>query len=98
MRGLERQKHSPLKCIHIRGGGSIDAQSVYPMELMAVVAALRLADYVQIITKEIVTDSLGCCQIDDRRTRKKHPQLTNNFIALMNQQQHYIKSFEGSIR
>ena len=72
-------KHSPLLCIHIKDGSEIGAQSVYPMELMAIVAALQLATHLQSPTiEEIVTDSLGCCQIANRR--KRHPQLTNNYI------------------
>ena len=35
------KQHSPLLCIHIKDGSSIGMQSVYPMELMAIVAALQ---------------------------------------------------------
>ena len=50
---------------------------MYPMALMAIVAALHLAAHVLTPTiEEIVTDSLGCCQIANRR--KRHSQLTNN--------------------
>ena len=67
------------------------------MELMAIVAALQLAAHIKTpTTKEIVTDSLGCCQIANRR--KQHPQLTNNYIALMSPLQHYLKDFNGTLR
>ena len=58
-------------------------QSVYPVELMAIVA--YLADH----------DSLECCQIANRR--KQHPQLTNNYIALTKHLQHYPKHFKSTI-
>ena len=91
------KQYSPLLCIHIKDGSSIGAQSVYPMELIAIVAAVQLAAHVQTpTTEEIVTDSLGCCQIANRR--KQHPQLTNDYIALMNPLQHYLKDFKGKIK
>ena len=60
-----------------------------------IVAALQLAAHIQITSKAVVTDSLKCCQIANRR--KKHPQHTNNYIALMNPLQHYLKYFKGTI-
>ena len=67
------------------------------MELLAIVAALQLAVHIQTpTTKEIVTDSLGCYQIANRR--KRHPQLNNYYIALMNPLQHYLKDFKGTLR
>ena len=47
-------------------------------------------------TKEIATGSLGCCQIANRS--KRHPQLNNNYITLMNPLQHYLKAFKGKLR
>ena len=74
---------SPLLSIHIKDFSTIGAQSMHPMELMAIVAALQLAARVQTpTTKVIVIDSLGYCQIANRR--QKHPHLTNNYVALMN--------------
>ena len=55
---------------------------MYPVQLMAIVAALQLATHIQIPTTEIVTDSKGCCQIASRKQR--HHQLTNNYRALVN--------------
>ena len=97
IRGLERQTtHSTAVHTH-KNGSAIGALSVYPMELLAMVAALQLAAHIQSpITKEIVTDSLGRCQIANRR--KKYLQLTNNYVALMNPLQHYLKLFKGTIR
>ena len=67
------------------------------MEMLATVAALQLAAHIQTpITKVIATDSLGCCQIANKR--KRHPQLTNNYIALMIQLQHYLKDFNDTLR
>ena len=34
----------------------------------------------------------------DSHWRKKHQQLANNYIALMNQLQQYVKEFEGKLR
>ena len=58
---LCKKKDSQLNWTHI------GVQSVFPMELMAIVAALQLADPIQITANEIVTDSLACCQIANRR-------------------------------
>ena len=66
------------------------------MGLMAIVAALQLAPLIQITTNEIVTYSQGCCQTANRR--RKHPQLTNSYMAFMNLLQHYFKHFEGTLR
>ena len=64
------------------------------MELITIVAASQLAAYKQTPNaEEIVTDSLGCCQIANRR--KLHPQFTNNYIALINPLQKYIKDYNG---
>ena len=53
-----------LLCIHIKDGSTPGTQSVYPMELLAIVVALQLAASIHSITaKEIITDSLECCQI-----------------------------------
>ena len=41
-------------------------------------------------------DSLGCCQIANRR--KRQPQLTNNYIALMNPLQHHLRDFKDTLR
>ena len=71
-----------LLCRLINDGSAIRAQSVYPMELLAiVVAALQLAADIKISVDEIVTDALGCCQIANRR--KRHSQLTSNYITLL---------------
>ena len=66
------------------------------MELLAIVAGLQLAANIKISMGEIVADALGCCQIANRR--KKHPQLTNNHIALMGPLQYYLKDFEDTLR
>ena len=67
------------------------------MELMAVVEALQLAAHIQTPTKkEMATESPGCCQRACRR--KDLPQLNNNYIALMNPLQHYLKDCKGTIR
>ena len=42
------KQHSLLLCIHIKDGSTIGAQSVYPMELMAIVADNQIADQKQI--------------------------------------------------
>ena len=61
------------------------------MKLMAIVAALQLAAHMKTpTTKEIVTDSLG--------SRKRHSQLTNSYIALMNPLQHNPKDFKDTFR
>ena len=57
----------PLLCVLIKYGSAFETPSVYPMELLAIVAALQLAVNINITTNEIVTDSLGCCQIANRR-------------------------------
>ena len=78
-------------------GSAIRAQSVYPVELMAIVTALQLAAHIQTpTTQEIVTDSLRCCQIAYRRNH--HPQLNNYYIAQMNPLLHYLKDFKDKIR
>ena len=75
-------------CIYITGGSTIGAQSVYHMELLAIVGALQLAANIKISLDAIVTDALGCCQITNRWRRHLH--LTNNYIGLMGPlQQHY---------
>ena len=67
------------------------------MERMAIVAALQQATHLQSLTiEEIVIDSLGCCQIANRR--KRQSQLTNNYIALKGPLQHYINDYKGKIR
>ena len=67
------------------------------MELMEIVAAPNQQHtYKHQRLNEIVTDFLGCCQIAHRR--KQHPQLTNNYIALMNPLKHDLKDFKGTIR
>ena len=43
----------------MKDGSAIGAQSVYPMEVMVIVAALQVAARVNITTKKIVIDSLG---------------------------------------
>ena len=58
-------------------------------------ATIQLAANREMSLDEIVTDALGCYQIANRR---RHPQLTNNYIALMGPLQHYLKGFEGTIR
>ena len=59
--------------------------------------ALQIAAHNKTPTsKEIVADSLGCCQIANKR--KQHPQLNNNYIALMTPLQHYLKDFKGTLR
>ena len=91
------KQHSPLFCIHINDGSSIGAQSIYPMKLLAIMAALQLASHIQTpTTEEIVTDLLGCCQIAN--SRKRRPQFTNNYIALMNPLHHYVNVFKGTLR
>ena len=90
------KQDSPLLCIHVKDGSSIGAQSVYPVKLIAIVAALQLAANVQTpTTEEIVTDSMGNCQIANRR--KQQPQLTNNYIALISPLQH-LTDYKGKIR
>ena len=41
------KQHSTLLCIHIKDGSAIGAQSVCPMELLAIMAAIQLAAHVQ---------------------------------------------------
>ena len=55
-----------------------------------------VADNIKISMDEIVTYALGCCQIASRRRR--YPQLTKNYIALMGPLQYYLKEFEGTLR
>ena len=81
-------------CIHINDGSAIGAESVYPMELLAIVAAPQLLANIKVSVDEKVTGALGCCQITNRR--KKLPQLTNSHISLMGPLQHYLKEFEGT--
>ena len=58
---------------------------------------LQLAAHIKTpTTNEIATDALECCQIANRRMR--HPQLTNNYIALMNPLQHYLQDFKDTLR
>ena len=67
------------------------------MEKLVISAVLQLAanNNSSITMKEIVGDSLGCCQ--KAYMRKKHPQLTNNYIALMNPLQYPLKEFGGKL-
>ena len=49
IRGLERQTTLPIAVLTHQNGGTIGAQSMYPMELMAIVAALQLAAHIQVL-------------------------------------------------
>ena len=89
-------KDTPLLCIQVRDGSTIGVQSVYPMELLAIVGAPQLAARIKISVDEIVTEGLGCCQITIMKRR--HPQLTNKYIAHMGLLQHYLKAFEGTLK
>ena len=81
----------------MKDGSAIGTQSVHPMELMAIVAVLQLAAHLQAPEiKEIVTDSMGCYQITNRRMQ--HLQSTNNYTSLLNPLQHHLKDFKGTVR
>ena len=47
----------------------------------------------EILTKEIVTDSLGCRKIANKMT-----QLINSTITFINSLQHYLKDYESPLR
>ena len=68
----------PLLCIHKKDGSNIEAQYVRNAELLAIVAALQLAVNINsnLKIKEIATDSLGRCQIANKRktiNNSQHP-------------------------
>ena len=66
------------------------------MELMAIMAAHQLAAHPNTNHARDSHRHLGYCQIASRA--KYHQQLNNNYLAIMNPLQHYLKDFKGEIR
>ena len=90
-----------MTTVHITGGNEIGAESVYPMELLAILATLQLSEHVKdehetSKIKEIVTDALGACKIANKLQLDPHMQAT--YTPLFYPLTHMMRTFEGTLR
>ena len=96
----EGERGQRLTTVYITDGNAIGAQSVYPMELLAMLASLQLARHLKNTqgspVLEIVTDALGACNLANKL--QGDPQSTPSYTPLIQPLTSLMQDFEGTLR
>ena len=85
-----------VTAVHITDGNAIGATSVYPMELLALTAAIQLAIHIHTPITDIVTDAKGVCMMANKLAMDQ--QATPTYTSIFGPLAAMVKNYQGAIR
>ena len=82
-----------VTAIHITDG---NATSIYPMKLLALTAAIPLANHIHTPITDIVTDAKGVCMMANKLAMDQ--QATPTYTSIFGPLAAMVKNYQGAIR